>query len=98
MSHDEVRELLETQIEALVEARDETTDPTERGALSDAIDLLQNEVDVLDITAADQLGAKVDDIIGRIDRILEEHPLDAASALRRTLDRLREFMDDPAGM
>jgi hypothetical protein len=94
MSHDEIRDLLQTQIDALVQARNDTTDPTERGALSEAITLLQDEVDVVNVTAASALGAKVDDIVGRLDQIIDENPLDAASALKRSIRRLREFIEE----
>jgi chromosome condensin MukBEF ATPase and DNA-binding subunit MukB len=95
LDHDEARDLLESQIDALVSARDQSDDPDEIAAANEAIDLLQNEVDALNILAADELGPKVNEIIDRLDEILEENNLDAASALGRTFRRLRDLTEDP---
>jgi DNA polymerase/3'-5' exonuclease PolX len=95
MEHDGVREALQAEIAALVTARDNCRDPEERAALSKAIEKLEDEVDRLDMIAANELGAKVDEIIENLDEILNEKRLDAASALGRSIRRLREFVDDP---
>ena len=97
MEHDQAREALNAQIDGLVNAREEMADEQERAAATRAIDLLQDEVDRIDILAADELGGRIDEIIARLEEILEQEALDAASALGRTIRRLRQFADDPAG-
>jgi len=94
---DDVREALQAQIAELLVARDETDDENEDAAIDKAIMLLEHEVDLLDIGVANHLGERVDAIINRIDKILNEKNLDAASALGRTVHRLRNRFDRPAG-
>src|SRR5689334_10112345 len=95
MTHDEAREALEAEIAAQVKARRKTSDPDEKAAAKEAIELLEDEVDRLDVLAANELGAKVDEIIENLKKVLDEKSLDAASALGRTIKRLEDFVDDP---
>ncbi|HLL29642.1 MAG TPA: hypothetical protein VK403_01470 [Allosphingosinicella sp.] len=91
MNHDQVRETLEAQIGALVKARRETQDASEKAAASEAIAKLEREVDQLDITVANALPAKVDAIISSLEQVLNAHRLDAASALGRSVRKLRDL-------
>jgi hypothetical protein len=95
MNHDDAREALEAEIAAQEQVRANSQDGDERAAASKAIETLEDEVDQLDITAANELGAKVDAIIEKLEEILNENRLDAASALGRSIRRLRELVDDP---
>jgi predicted component of type VI protein secretion system len=91
VDHDQVRETLEAQISALVRTRRESQDANEKSAASEAIARLENEVNQLDITAADALPAKVNEIIAALDAVLNEHDLDAVSALGRSIRRIRDM-------
>lgn len=91
MDQDQVRETLEAQIGALVKARRESQDASEKAAASEAIARLEREVDQLDITAADALPAKVDAIVSSLEQVLDAHGLDAASALGRSVKKLRDL-------
>jgi hypothetical protein len=91
VDHDQVRETLEAQINALVRARRDSQDPDEKAAASEAITRLENEVNQLDLTAADALPAKVNAIIASLDKVLNAHSLDAASALGRSIGRIRDM-------
>jgi chromosome condensin MukBEF ATPase and DNA-binding subunit MukB len=95
MDHDEVREALNAQINALVTARANSQDQGEKDAATNAIEELENEIDLLDGIATDELVAKVDAIIERLDEIVEENNLDAASALGRSFRKLRDLTQDP---
>ena len=98
MEHDQARTALEEQITTLLAARDKASDAEERAGLTQSIELLEDEVDNLDVVTANELGSKMDDIIGKLDEILNEKGLDAASALGRAIDRLRQFLDDPTAV
>lgn len=98
MNHDQARTALEKQITTLVAARDEGSDAQERAGLSQSIELLEDEVDNLDVVTANELDSKMDDIIGKLDKILNEKGLDAASALGRAIDRLQQFLNDPTAV
>lgn len=91
MNQDQVRETLEGQINALVRARRDSQDSDEKAAASAAIARLENEVNQLDLTAADALPAKVSAIIASLELVLNAHSLDAASALGRSIGRLRDL-------
>lgn len=91
MDQDQVRETLEAQISALVRARRDSPDPDEKAAATQAIAQLENEVNLLDLTAADALPAKVEAIIASLDQVLNAHSLDAASALGRSIGRIRDM-------
>jgi chromosome condensin MukBEF ATPase and DNA-binding subunit MukB len=97
VEEDKIREELEAEIAALLEARDESDNPDERAAATQAIDVLQDKVDRLDIGVADNLGDMVDEIIEKLDEVLDANSLDAVSALGRTIRRLRDLRRGPAG-
>ena len=96
MTHDVVRNAIETRIAVLVRARNSSTDTDKRKAFKEAIDLLQNEVDGINIVTATQLNAKVDEIITRLKEIQDEKALDAGSALGRTIKKFQDLVGNPA--
>jgi len=93
MDHDRIRESLRAEIAALVAARNGMPAGDEREATNREIGRLQDAVDTLDVTVANELGAKVDAIIRKLDEVIEAKNLDAASALGRSARRLRELRD-----
>jgi hypothetical protein len=56
--------------------------------LSAAISKLQREVNLVNITAADALPAKVDAIVKSLQEVLEANSLDAVSALGRSIKKI----------
>lgn len=88
MEQDKVRDTLEGQIDDLVKARRASSDVEEKQALSTAISTLEREVDLLNLTAADALGGKIDSIVKSLQEVLEANSLDAASALGRSIKKL----------
>lgn len=88
MEQDKVRNMLEGQIDDLVKARRASGDPQEKEALSTAIAKLEREVDLLNLTAADALPAKVDSIVKSLQGVLQANSLDAVSALGRSIKKI----------
>lgn len=88
MEQDKVRNTLEGQIDDLVKARRASSDPKEKEALSSAISRLEREVDLLNLTAADALPAKVDAIVKSLQGVLQANSLDAVSALGRSIEKI----------
>lgn len=93
MDQDKLRETLQAQIGELIASRAQTGDAAAKAAATKAIALLEQQVDDLDLAAADSLGAQVDALIANLTEVLDAAPLDAASALGRTIDRLRQLTD-----
>jgi hypothetical protein len=89
VDQDKVRETLEGQIDDLVKARRDSGDPQEKEALSTAISKLENEVDLLNLAAADALPGKVAAIVASLEAVLSAHGLDAASALGRSIEKIK---------
>lgn len=94
MTHDQVREALDAEINRLITARDALPQGDERKATSAQIERLFDEVSRINITVAGQLGAKVDAIIAKIEEVVEAENLDAASALGRSANRLRQRLEE----
>jgi hypothetical protein len=88
LEQDKVRNTLEGQIDDLVKARRASSDPKEKEALSSAISRLEREVDLLNLTAADALPAKVDAIVKSLQGVLQANSLDAVSALGRSIEKI----------
>lgn len=95
MEADSIREEFEAQIADLVEVRDESDDADEQAAANEAIELLQQKVDRLDMEV--DIGAMVDEVIEKLDEILNQNSLDAVSALGRTARRLRDVRRGQTG-
>lgn len=91
MEQDKVRDTLEGQIDDLVKARRASSDPSEKTALSTAISKLEREVDLLNLTAADALPAKIDAIVESLQEVLQANSLDAVSALGRSIRKIEDL-------
>ena len=89
MTVDETRTSLRLQIEDLIAERDASSDDDEKNAANDAIKAIRRTIRKLDIDAADQLGANIDALIKDLDAVLDKYPLDAVSALGRTIKKVR---------
>lgn len=94
MTIDETRTKLRLQIEDLIEARDASTDDDEKKAADEAIKAIQRTIRKLNIGAADQLGPKIDALIKDLDAVLDKYPLDAVSALGRTIRKARTKLSE----
>lgn len=91
MDQDKVRDTLEGQIDDLVKARRDSQNPQEKAALSAAIAKLENEVDQLNLAVAGSLAAKVNAIVESLQQVLSAHSLDAASALGRSIKKIKDM-------
>ena len=87
------RQQLQAQIGALRAARDASDDTTERAAANDAIGALERRIDELLIEDMDDFADKVRDAINDLDEVRTAYNLDAASALGRVFERLRENIE-----
>lgn len=96
MTPDQTREALRVQINTLAAARNASQDPAEKAAANEAIAELQKAVRKISIGEADKLGGQVDDLIAELDKVLNRHPLDAVSALGRTIKKVREKVREMA--
>jgi hypothetical protein len=83
------RQQLQAQIGALRAARDASNDATERAAANEAIGALESRIDELLIEDLDDFAVKVNDAIADLDAVRTAYNLDAASAIGRVFDRLR---------
>ncbi len=82
---------LENRILDLTEAMDAAGTPAEKEALLVQIEALEATVRDIDLADADALGDKIDTILGELEKIQNERPLDAGSALKRSIDGLRDM-------
>ena len=89
MTTDELRENMRGQIADLRAQREASTDDEEKKAANEAIEAIQNTIRQIDIDAANQLGGKIDALIKDLDAVLDKYPLDAVSALGRTIKKVR---------
>ena len=91
------REALLAQAEALMASRSSITDPAERARLRDAMEAIQNELDMLvlaDLNAAAAACGRVADAVQEVIDMINQHaPQQIAQAVRdsrENLDRLRD--------
>jgi hypothetical protein len=83
--------VLTARIQALRAERDNSTDPTKRSAAQEAIEGLQAaRAGIIDV-GADALAPMIGQLAGQLEEIRTRCGLDAASALGRTVDRLRNL-------
>jgi hypothetical protein len=88
---------LQSRILDLSEARDAAPTPAQKQALLTQIRALQRLVDDIDLGQADALGARIDAIVAALEQIQGAEPLDAASALGRTIHGLRSLRNSGGG-
>jgi hypothetical protein len=94
LDQDKVRETLEGQIDDLVKARRASSNAQEKTALSAAISKLEREVDLVNLTAADALPAKVEAIVKSLQQVLQANSLDAVSALGRSIKKIKALTEE----
>ena len=90
ISEDRRREL-ELEIAELSEVFRNTPDGAAKEELRLEINRFRDEVDDINLSAAAALAGKVDEALQNLEGVRTRHGLDAASALGRSIQRLREF-------
>jgi hypothetical protein len=84
---------LNGKIAELAAARDAATSDAAKAEILTQIEAAERLIDLINIGAADQLGARIDEILAELHEIQTRHPLDALSSLGRAAESLRGFRD-----
>jgi hypothetical protein len=84
---------LNKKIAELTAARDAAAGDAAKAEILTQIEAAERLIDLINIGAADQLGARIDEIVAALREIETRHPLDALSSLGRAADSLRAFRD-----
>jgi hypothetical protein len=79
------------RIAELVAARDAATGEAAKADILTQIKAAERLIDLIDIGAADQLGARIDAILAELQAIQTRNPLDALSSLGRAVQNLRQL-------
>ena len=79
------------RIAELVTARDAATGEAAKADILTQIKAAERLIDLIDIGAADQLGARIDAILAELQAIETRNPLDALSSLGRAVQNLRQL-------
>jgi hypothetical protein len=79
------------RIAELAAARDAATTEAAKAEILAQIKATERLLDLIDIGAADQLGARIDAILTELEEIQTRHPLDALASLGRAAENLRQL-------
>jgi len=79
------------RIAELAAARDAATGEAAKADILTQIKAAERLIDLIDIGAADQLGARIDAILAELQAIETRNPLDALSSLGRAVQNLRQL-------
>lgn len=96
MDGNEAAAILTAQIKAL-RADLVGVDPAKKAAAATAIARLQAARARIIVEDADKIGAEIDKLVKELEDIQTARPLDAVSALGRTIKKLRELGGDDVG-
>ena len=84
---------LNRKIAELTAARDAATGDAAKAEILTQIEATERLVNLINVGAADELGARIDEIVAALREIETRHPLDALSSLGRAADSLRNFRE-----
>jgi hypothetical protein len=93
LTHNQALLAIAAELASLDAEPDAPPGSAKQKAKQEAIGRLEYRRAQLNVLAADQIGAEVDRLLAELEEIRNRHPLDAVSALTRTIDGLRDRVE-----